>query len=91
MEIFKNGQWGTVCDDNWDLNDARVVCNQLGFSEAISAPMGASFGEGTGQIWLDDVGCTGVETRLNQCHHNGWGIENCVHGEDAGVICDHGK
>ena len=89
--MFHNEQWGTVCDDTWDIKDARIVCNQLGFSEAISAPVRASFGEGTGQIWLDDVSCTGIETRLNQCHHNGWGIENCGHGEDAGVVCALGK
>ena len=91
VEIFHNGQWGTVCSNYWDLTDARVVCYQLGFSEAISAPRYANFGEGCGQIWLDNVNCSGVETRLNQCNHRGWGIQNCYHSRDAGVICDNGK
>ncbi len=37
MEILLNGTWGSVCDDYWGFNDARVVCRMLGFVDAIRA------------------------------------------------------
>ena len=87
MEIFYNGNWGTVCDDSWDIKDARVVCRQLGFPNAVSAPLSARFGSGSGQVWLDNVVCFGSESSIVNCGHNGWGSHNCGHIEDASVIC----
>ena len=87
MEIFYNGNWGTVCDDGWDIKNARVVCRQLGFPFAVSAPGSAHFGAGSGQIWLDEVDCSGIERSIVSCQHSGWGVENCGHHEDASVIC----
>ena len=87
MEIFYNGYWGTVCDDDWDMNDARVVCRQLGFPNVDSAPGSAYFGAGSGQTWLDDVGCSGIERSILDCSHRGWGVQNCNHHKDASVIC----
>ena len=88
VEIVHNGQWGTVCDDGWDLNDARVVCRQLGYGAARDAPCCARYGPGVDPIWLDDVNCNGNEQALTECGSRGWGNENCGHGEDASVICD---
>lgn len=87
VEVFYKGQWGTVCDDDWSIYNAQVVCRQLGCGQELSAPTSAHFGRGEGPIWLDNVECTGSELALTQCKHPAFGINNCGHGEDAGVIC----
>ncbi|KAF4093071.1 hypothetical protein AMELA_G00029190 [Ameiurus melas] len=89
VEIEQNGRWGTVCGHSWDLKDAEVVCRQLGCGKAVSAPLNARFGQGREPTWLDDVQCTGTESVLDQCSHRGFGVENCGHHEDSGVVCSN--
>ena len=83
-----NGEWGTLCDDGWDLNDARVVCRQLRLGDALLAPQSARFGAGSGQIMYDNFGCSGAENAITDCPNSGLEKHNCGHNEDASVVCD---
>ena len=92
VEVYYNGQWGTVCDDRWNVlgTQTEVVCRELGFpgDDGYRFSWKLSFGHGKGPIWLDNVHCLGSERRLSDCSHKGWGIvRNCGHWEDAGILC----
>ena len=92
VEVNYNGVWGTVCDNGWDLNDAQVVCRQLGLGKAVAATHRAFYGQGSGQIWLSYVNCVGTEERISNCSHYGWGsYYYCYHWKDAGVKCSGGN
>ncbi|NXA56908.1 DMBT1 protein, partial [Nothocercus julius] len=87
VEVKHQGQWGTVCDNAWDMKDAAVVCKQLNCGSALQAPTFGYFGPGSGPTWLNFVGCQGTEKALSECTHPGWGKYYCSHAWDAGVVC----
>ncbi|XP_064596274.1 deleted in malignant brain tumors 1 protein-like [Liolophura sinensis] len=88
LEVFYSGVWGTVCDDSFNKLTANTLCRIFGYSRGYSVKT-AGFGEGTGIIWLDDVVCSGNETRISQCSHLPWGENDCQHDEDLGLVCSN--
>ncbi|XP_028514141.1 scavenger receptor cysteine-rich type 1 protein M130-like [Exaiptasia diaphana] len=86
LQIYHDGQWGTICDDNWDMTDTNIACKQLGYGSAVNYK---HLGEGPDPIWLDGVNCNGGESSLDQCQHEGWGKHDCSHSEDVGIVCKY--
>ncbi|PIK34660.1 hypothetical protein BSL78_28517 [Apostichopus japonicus] len=87
VEVYHNGEWGTICNYGWDDNDTSVICRQLGYEGSGIATSSAIYGEGTVKIWLDKVDCTGNEKNIDECGNTGWGNHNCEPREDVGVLC----
>ncbi|XP_066107736.1 T-cell differentiation antigen CD6 isoform X4 [Saccopteryx bilineata] len=86
VEMLEHGQWGSLCDDTWDLEDANVVCRQLKCGWAIQAVPGLHFAPGQGPIHRNQVNCSGSEAYLWDCPGLP-GDRYCGHKEDAGVLC----
>jgi len=89
VEVYHNGEWGTVCDDGWDDTDGDVVCRQLGFGSSVRVYDSAYYGQGTGPIWLSRVSCIGNESSLTECSQFSVATKNCTHSDDAGVNCGY--
>ncbi|XP_064369556.1 scavenger receptor cysteine-rich type 1 protein M130-like [Dromaius novaehollandiae] len=87
VEVKLRGQWGTVADNEWDMEDAEVVCQQLGCGSAKSAHAWSRFGKGSGPIHLAVVDCRGDESALWECTIKGWELYNGSHSWDVGVVC----
>ena len=92
VEVQYSGTWGTICTNSWDLQDADVVCRQLGYNGALSALVLVEFEERKVPVWLDRMQCEGNETSVSQCSHAGWGeaYSHCWY-YHAGVVCRQSK
>ncbi|NWV78536.1 C163A protein, partial [Dasyornis broadbenti] len=85
VEVYSGGTWRTVCQEGWDLQDAAVVCRELGCGTAVEALSSERFGAGTGLPWPYIPDCSGTEESLWEC---GRSVQHeCGHGGGAGAIC----
>eukprot|EP00057_Strongylocentrotus_purpuratus_P009894 XP_011664368.1 PREDICTED: uncharacterized protein LOC105438351 [Strongylocentrotus purpuratus] len=84
VELLCNGSWGSICHNNWDIDDAIVVCRSLGYGSTLNASGSSVYGSGSGPILLDDVSFTGS---VLDCAQSSIGDNTCTHDEAAGVVC----
>lgn len=84
VEVRQGGEWRAVCDDNWDVHDAEVVCRALQYSVVLSVAM---VGKVSAELyWFDGLACTGREKSLCVCPMNF--IDPCIgHNEGAVIAC----
>lgn len=88
VEVYYNNYWRSICDTNWDLKNAHVICRMLGYNQgAIAAIQGF---QGSDDFWLSGVNCTGNETTIENCRNLKWGKRNCATNSRAGVVCKSG-
>ena len=91
VELFYDGNWGTICDTTWNIDAATVICRMLGKDRAIEAPNRSRFGKGCGEIMIQGLHCSGREETLLDCRHSGFkSSRTCGHDNDVGVVCDQG-
>ena len=65
VEIYHQGIWGGICDDEWDHYDAKIACKTLGFPGVLAATHGGSYGHTPATIWMDNMYCVGTEKGLD--------------------------
>ena len=85
VEVYYSGEWGTMCDNEWDEHKATMVCTQLGLG---TTGIPQNFGPGTGRVLLSNIICYDNNKIIASCGHHGVGITlHCGHSEDVGVKC----
>lgn len=87
VEVLYVGVWGTIASGNWDINDAHVVCRQLGYTGALSFGSSDQFGIGNGPMWFTDVRCLGNESSFEECSKSALGYPNGGYSSVATALC----
>ena len=87
VEIMYQGIWGTICDDGWDDTHTGIVCRELGLFNGTETRQN-QFASSPGPVWLRQVNCSGNESKLSHCMHDGAGnVGNCSHASDVAIRC----
>nr|XP_021526923.1 scavenger receptor cysteine-rich type 1 protein M160 isoform X1 [Aotus nancymaae] len=87
VEVKHGDTWGSVCDSDFSLPAAHVLCRELNCGEAIALSVGAHFEKGNGLTWTEKFQCEGSETYLASCPTVQHPEDTCIHGREVGVVC----
>ncbi|KAG5853566.1 hypothetical protein ANANG_G00027370, partial [Anguilla anguilla] len=87
VEMYHGSSWGTVCDADFDQRDAEVVCRELGCGVPKELRGAAAFGQGAGQVWAEEIQCSGNESHIYFCPKAPSQNQPCSHGNDVGLVC----
>ncbi|XP_029108327.1 scavenger receptor cysteine-rich type 1 protein M130-like [Scleropages formosus] len=87
LEFHHKDSWYTVCDPDFDLQDAKVVCRQLGCGTPVQVQGAAVFGKGDDRVWKNKVECGGDERDFGQCVRSSTKDTKCTHDTDVGLEC----
>ncbi|KAF7643028.1 hypothetical protein LDENG_00246330, partial [Lucifuga dentata] len=86
LEVKSNQSWSSVCEDDFDQQDAEVVCRQLGCG-APSVLQGALYGEVEAPVWTKEFQCGGNEQDLLDCGSSGSLRNTCSPAKAVGLTC----
>lgn len=88
VQVFYNNTWGWVCDEQWDKQNADVVCRELGLTNSSAAQIVVASNQEHGTIWTNNVQCVGNECSLFSCPRDGWKLNgSCGNNQRAGLVC----
>ncbi|XP_055780008.1 scavenger receptor cysteine-rich type 1 protein M130-like [Salvelinus fontinalis] len=86
VEVKSNQSWASVCEADFDRQDAEVVCGELGCG-APAALQGGLYGGGEGQTWDKEFQCKGNESLLLDCDTSDRKHNTCLPGNAVGLTC----
>uniref|UniRef100_A0A672YES2 SRCR domain-containing protein n=1 Tax=Sphaeramia orbicularis TaxID=375764 RepID=A0A672YES2_9TELE len=86
LEVRSNWSWSSVCEEDLDLNDAQVVCRELGCG-ATGLLQGGLYGEGEAPVWTSELQCEGNESAVLDCRRSSSAGKTCSPGTAAGLTC----
>ncbi|GAB1610548.1 receptor-type tyrosine-protein phosphatase kappa-like, partial [Argonauta hians] len=89
VEVLIDGSWGSICDDYWDLNDAKVACRQLCYDVKYALPSINSqyYPPPRYPIKIGKLNCRGTEAKITDCPYDSNKVTNCVQSEASSVSC----
>uniref|UniRef100_A0A669EFL6 SRCR domain-containing protein n=1 Tax=Oreochromis niloticus TaxID=8128 RepID=A0A669EFL6_ORENI len=86
LQVKSNQRWSSVCEDDFDLQDAEVICRELGCGPPLHL-QGALYGEVEAPVWSREFQCGGHESALLDCRSSGSVRSSCSPGKAAGLTC----